>query len=639
MSEPSTSSHYQVLARKYRPVTFEDMIGQEAMVTTLTNAFRAGRVAHAFMLTGVRGIGKTTTARLLARALNYQSETRDSPSVDLTEPGVHCERIMASSHMDVLEMDAASRTGVDNMREMLDGVRYAPVEARYKVYIIDEVHMLSTGAFNALLKTLEEPPDHAKFIFATTEIRKVPITVLSRCQRFDLRRVQAQALQAHLVKICGQEKVKVSDEGLALISRAAEGSVRDSLSLLDQAIVQSGLDGTEVSAEQVRSMLGLADRVRVLDLFEKAAKGEAGAVLKELRSQYDDGADPAIIMRDLLEVCHEVSRAQTLGDDGDFDLAPDQIKRVQSLAGDLTLGQLTRIWQMLLKAYNDVRIAPSPLAAAEMAMLNISVAGEMPPPELIAKMIAELSSQESGGGNFSRPQPLTETAGSLQHAVSQTNAQTPSQAKPQNSAPDLAAHQAVGLVSEPPSIQMATPSHGASAQPRIQPQIEPQTHPQTYQVIETLEAFIEALPKNQIELASDIKRYVMPIRFKPGLMAFQPVDGAPVSLTGKIVSALKDLTGELWIVTPETSGGGETISQRQRREKSEQEAKDRAHPAFSHPLLAKAKLIEIIHTGSEAGLQTDTQTPQEGSDNMADKRTAGILFRPISGLTPKMMRI
>ncbi len=605
-----TSNHYQVLARKYRPVTFEDMIGQEAMVTTLTNAFRAGRVAHAFMLTGVRGIGKTTTARLLARALNYQTDKHNAPSVDLTQPGLHCERIMASSHMDVLEMDAASRTGVDNMREMLDGVRYAPVEARYKVYIIDEVHMLSTGAFNALLKTLEEPPDHAKFIFATTEIRKVPITVLSRCQRFDLRRVQAQSLQDHLAKICVEEKVKVSDDGLALISRAAEGSVRDSLSLLDQAIVQSGLDGTEVSAEQVRSMLGLADRVRVLDLFEKAAKGDAACVLKELRGQYDDGADPAIVMRDLLEICHEVSRAQTLGEDGDFDLAPDQIKRVQVLAGELSLGQLTRIWQMLLKAYNDVRIAPSPLAAAEMAMLNISVAGDMPPPELIAKMIAELGAKEGGGGNFRQPQPSHETAGPISQ---NSDSKVASSEAPQTSAPTIT----------PTSALSANTPVSPASQTRLQPQMqtqkqaEPQSQPASYRVIETLEAFIAALPKNEIQLASDIKRYVMPIRFKPGVMAFQPVEGAPVSLTGKIVSALKELTGELWIVTPETSGGGETINQRQRREKSEQEAKDRAHPAFAHPLLAKAKLIEIIHTAAQSGHETDqdaANTPP--SDNI-----------------------
>jgi len=310
MSESPDIKTYQVLARKYRPHTFEDMIGQEAMVTTLTNAFKAGRIAHAFMMTGVRGIGKTTTARLLARALNYQSKEIDGPSTDLAKPGEHCEAIMTSSHMDVLEMDAASRTGVENMRELLDGVRYAPVSARYKVYIIDEVHMLSTGAFNALLKTLEEPPDHAKFIFATTEIRKVPVTVLSRCQRFDLRRVEASVLKDHLTAICKAEKVKVDDAGLALLSRAAEGSVRDALSLLDQAIVQGGLDGSAVTLDEVQSMLGLADRGRVVDLFASAATGDAAAALSEMRAQYDDGADPVVVMRDLLDICHENSHCR-----------------------------------------------------------------------------------------------------------------------------------------------------------------------------------------------------------------------------------------------------------------------------------------------------------------------------------------
>ncbi|WP_418152351.1 DNA polymerase III subunit gamma/tau [Litorimonas sp. RW-G-Af-16] len=397
-SSPSGAQPYQVLARKYRPTTFEDMIGQDAMVTTLKNAFRANRVAHAFMLTGVRGIGKTTTARLLARALNYESDTIEGPSVELGTPGKHCELIMASGHMDVLEMDAASRTGVENMREMLEGVRYSPATARYKVYIIDEVHMLSTGAFNALLKTLEEPPDHAKFIFATTEIRKVPITVLSRCQRFDLRRVEASVLAQHLKGICDKENVKISESGLALISRAAEGSVRDGLSLLDQAIVQAGLDGDEVSGEQVRTMLGLADRVRILDLFEMAARGDTKGALLEMRAQYDDGASPSVVMRDLLDICHDISRAKTLGDDAEFDAAPDQHARMRDLGEAQSVGQLTRLWQVLMTAHNEVRTAPDPLAAAEMALLKLSLAGQMPPPELAAQIIEAAQQQKADGG-------------------------------------------------------------------------------------------------------------------------------------------------------------------------------------------------------------------------------------------------
>jgi len=564
---------YQVLARKYRPTTFEDMIGQEAMVTTLQNAFKAGRVAHAFMLTGVRGIGKTTTARLLARALNYESDTVKGPSVELGTPGNHCELIMASGHMDVLEMDAASRTGVENMREMLDGVRYAPATARYKVYIIDEVHMLSAGAFNALLKTLEEPPDHAKFIFATTEIRKVPITVLSRCQRFDLRRVEADALQDHLSKICAKEGAKVSDDGLALISRAAEGSVRDSLSLLDQAIVQAGLDGGEVTGEQVRTMLGLADRVRILDLFALAATGDGKGALTEMRSQYDDGAAPDIVMRDMLDICHEVSRAKTLGTDAAFDAAPDQIARLQDLAEKLSLGQLTRIWQMLLKAHNEVRMAPAPLAAAEMALLKLSVAGQMPPPELAAQIIEQM---KAGGVT----PPVVSSSPSSNSA--------PTSSAPTSSGPTPP--------SPTPSGAMASSGGGMSSSPApvSAPQAAPT--PNSTVMLNSLEDLMEALPKSQIALKSDIKRYVRPIRFKPGAISFQPADGAPVSLTGKIVSAIKELTGELWIVSPETSGGGATLSELQKNAKAEQDAKDRAHPAFNHPLLAKAKLIEIRET-------------------------------------------
>ncbi len=556
------NQNYQVLARKYRPTTFEDMIGQEAMVTTLQNAFKAGRVAHAFMLTGVRGIGKTTTARLLARALNYESDTVKGPSVELGTPGNHCELIMASGHMDVLEMDAASRTGVENMREMLDGVRYAPATARYKVYIIDEVHMLSAGAFNALLKTLEEPPDHAKFIFATTEIRKVPITVLSRCQRFDLRRVEADALQSHLSKICGKEGAKVSDDGLALISRAAEGSVRDSLSLLDQAIVQAGLDGGEVTGEQVRTMLGLADRVRILDLFALAAMGDGKGALTEMRSQYDDGAAPEIVMRDMLDICHEVSRAKTLGTDAAFDAAPDQITRLQNLAEKLSLGQLTRIWQMLLKAHNEVRMAPAPLAAAEMALLKLSVAGQMPPPELAAQIIEQM---QKGG-------------------VTPPVVSAPSSPSP--SAPT------------PPASAMASSGSGSSLSSSPAPISAPQaaSTPKPTVMLASLEDLVTAIPDAQIGLKSDIKRYVRPIRFKPGAMTFEPAEGAPVSLTGKIVSAIKDLTGELWIVSPETSGGGATLNELKKNARAEQEAKDRAHPAFNHPLLTNAKLIEIRET-------------------------------------------
>jgi DNA polymerase-3 subunit gamma/tau len=352
---------YTVLARKYRPRTFEDLIGQEAMVRTLTNAFSTGRIAHAFMLTGVRGVGKTTTARLLARALNYESDTVHQPSVDLAVEGRHCKAIIEGRHIDVLELDAASRTGVDDMREILDGVRYSPVEARYKVYVIDEVHMLSTAAFNALLKTLEEPPPHAKFIFATTEIRKVPVTILSRCQRFDLRRVEADVLSRHLVEIAGKEGARLDDEAVTLIARAAEGSVRDAQSLLDQAIVQAE-GGESVSAAVVRDMMGLADRAQTIGLFEMIMRGEMAPAMAAFRTLYGYGADPVQLALDLLDHCHGASVAKALGPDA-LVMPKDQAARLAAIGATASAGNLSRVWQMLLKAHDEIRRAPDPAAA------------------------------------------------------------------------------------------------------------------------------------------------------------------------------------------------------------------------------------------------------------------------------------
>ena len=552
---------YQVLARKYRPSTFEDMIGQDAMVTTLKNAFEANRVAHAFMLTGVRGIGKTTTARLLARALNYQTDDVKGPSVDLNTRGDHCELIMTSSHMDVLEMDAASRTGVENMRELLDGVRYAPATARYKVYIIDEVHMLSAGAFNALLKTLEEPPDHAKFIFATTEIRKVPITVLSRCQRFDLRRVDAGILAEHLGGICAKEDVRISDEGLSMIARAAEGSVRDGLSLLDQAIVQAGLDGEEVTGEQVRTMLGLADRLRILDLFAMASQGDTKGALLEMRAQYDDGADPAVVMRDLLDVCHEVSRAKTLGDLAEFEMAPDQAKRLRELSETQSVGQLTRSWQVLSAAYNDVRQAPSPLAAAEMAMLKLSLAGQMPPPELAAAIIAQArKDQEDGGPGLPIMSPSG--AGGSGATVAAVSTQAVS-----------------GGSSNAPTAMMEAPQPIIPEKPAVE--------------IGNFQAFVTALPDTQIKLKSDLERYVRLVSFKRGAISINITDPRQNTLIGKIVKALQDMTGDLWIVSPSNEEGEPPLAQQRKSAAAAQDAQDRSHPAFSHPLLKSAKELYI----------------------------------------------
>uniref|UniRef100_UPI00157559A0 DNA polymerase III subunit gamma/tau n=1 Tax=Caulobacter sp. S45 TaxID=1641861 RepID=UPI00157559A0 len=398
----ASSAAYQVLARKYRPRRFEDLIGQEAMVRTLANAFTSGRIAHAFMLTGVRGVGKTTTARLLARALNYESAEVHAPTVNLSEEGVHCRSIIEGRHMDVLELDAATRTKVDEMRELLDSVRYGPVEARYKVYIIDEVHMLSTAAFNALLKTLEEPPPHAKFIFATTEIRKVPVTILSRCQRFDLRRVEPQVLVKNLEAICAQEGARVEPEGLALIARAAEGSVRDGQSLLDQAIVQAE-HGETVSAAVVRDMLGLADRSQTITLFEHLMGGRAREAIEAFRTLYGFGADPVQVMLDLLEHAHGSSVARMLGPEA-LGLPGEQAARLTAIGAQASPAILSRLWQMLLKAHEEVRTAPQPVAAAEMALLRLCYAADLPSPEEALKALQR-------GDAPSLPQPPATPSG------------------------------------------------------------------------------------------------------------------------------------------------------------------------------------------------------------------------------------
>ena len=571
---------YQVLARKYRPSTFEDMIGQEAMVRTLQNAFETGRIAHAFMLTGVRGIGKTTTARLLARALNYESSDHPGPSTDLTPRGEHCEAIMASSHMDVLEMDAASRTGVDNMREMLESVRYAPVSARYKVYIIDEVHMLSTGAFNALLKTLEEPPDHAKFIFATTEIRKVPVTVLSRCQRFDLRRVDTPVLKDHLASICKQEGIAVSDEGLMMIARAAEGSVRDGLSLLDQAMVQA-VDGQEVSADQVRDMLGLADRSRVLDLFEAIAAGDAARAMQGAREQYHDGANPDVLMRDLLDICHEVSRAKTLGEAATFDADSETSNRLTLLADKLSVGQITRLWQMLLKSQTDVREAPAPATAVEMAVLSLASAAEMPAPEIAAALIAELKS-----GNFS-----------LEHLSEKLKR----------------AGVPVGGASPTPSSRPAIPSPDEAPAPVM---------PKPVKTAPTLESFSDLLgaldPKLHADLVYDIERFVRPVAFKPGEIEYEKASGAPADLPARLIRQLKDMTGELWVVSDAGRDGAEPIGITRKREAENAEAKLRSHPAFEHPLLRdEAEFLEFSDAPSIAPEPSLSEDPDPDTEEDA----------------------
>lgn len=529
-SDPDAA--YTVLARKYRPRTFEDLIGQEAMVRTLANAFSSGRIAHAFMLTGVRGVGKTTTARLLARALNYETDTVHQPSVDLTVDGRHCRSIIEGRHMDVLELDAASRTKVDEMRELLDGVRYAPVEARYKVYIIDEVHMLSTAAFNALLKTLEEPPPHAKFIFATTEIRKVPVTILSRTQRFDLRRVEPDVLVKHFDKIAAKEGARVDADGLALIARAAEGSVRDGLSLLDQAIVQTER-GATVSAAVIRDMLGLADRGQTIALFEAVMGGKPADALEGFRALWGFGADPGVVMLDLLDHCHGAAVAKALGPDA-LTLPKEQAARLAAIGAHTSAGTLSRLWQMLLKAHDEVRRAPDAMAAAEMALIRLCYAADLPGPEEALKAMRDgtPAGGAPGGGSLGG-------GGGSGGGVSAQ------------------------------AVSMASPAT---------------------QALPVLASFDDVLKliaeKRDIGLRLDVEQFVRPISFRPGAITYEAAPGAPGNLAGRLVRALKEWTGQPWLVAAEGGGGAETLMEREKREKNEAMAQIRSDPFVASLLSA-----------------------------------------------------
>ena len=509
---------YVVLARKYRPRKFEDLIGQEAMVRTLKNAFAAGRIAHAFMLTGVRGVGKTTTARLLARALNYESDAIHQPAVDLSTEGRHCRAIIEGRHMDVLELDAASRTKVDEMRELLDGVRYAPVEARYKVYIIDEVHMLSTAAFNALLKTLEEPPPHAKFIFATTEIRKVPVTILSRCQRFDLRRVEPDVIVRNLEQITANEGAKVETEGLLLIARAAEGSVRDAQSMLDQAIVQAE-GGQLVTAEAVRDMLGLADRGQTIGLLEQVMKGGAAEALQTFRTLYGFGADPSQVLGDLLEHAHAAALAKALGPEA-LALPKEQAARLTALGAGLSAGVLSRLWQLLLKAQDEARRAGDPKAAAEMAIIRLCYAADLPGPEEALKAL-QRGHAPTPGGAPAGPGGGGASTGSAARAL--------------------------------------------QSQPQPQTQSQPAAAPApTLQCFEDVVRLIEQ--RRDIALKLDVERFVRPISFRPGAITFEPAPGAPNHLQQRLAARLKEWTGQPWLVAAEGGGGAESLYERAQRE-------------------------------------------------------------------------
>ena len=544
---------YQVLARKYRPETFADLVGQDAMVRTLRNAFAADRIAQAFVMTGIRGTGKTTTARIIAKGLNCVGP--DGTGGPTTEPCgkcEHCVAIMEGRHVDVMEMDAASHTGVGDIREIIDSVHYRAASARYKIYIIDEVHMLSTSAFNALLKTLEEPPAHVKFIFATTEIRKVPVTVLSRCQRFDLKRIEPEVMIALLRKIAGAEGAQISDDALALITRAAEGSARDATSILDQAISHGA---GETTVDQVRAMLGLADRGRVLDLFDMVMRGDAAAALSELAAQYADGADPMAVLRDLAEVSHWISVIKITPEAAeDPTVPPDERSRGLEMAGRLSMRSLGRMWQMLLKAMEEVALAPNAMMAAEMAVIRLTHVAELPDPETLVKRLTEGPRPPSGGMAGGAP-----AGGGPVH----------------------------GAMMRAPAAPMRGPVMAAAAP------VLAEGHVQVYA---SFEAVVELIrEKRDMLLLKEVEDCVRLVRYSPGRIEFEPAERASPDLASRLGQRLQGWTGARWGVSVVGSGGAPTIAEARDADRLAQEAEAQQNPLVQAVLAAfpGAKISEI----------------------------------------------
>ena len=572
----SARGPYRVLARKYRPKSFADLIGQEPMVRTLTNAFRTGRIAQAYMLTGVRGVGKTTTARILARALNYSVPGEiDRPTIELDRLGEHCAAIMEGRHVDVIEMDAASHTGIDDIREIIEASRYRPAIARYKVYIIDEVHMLSKAAFNGLLKTLEEPPEHVKFIFATTEIRKVPVTVLSRCQRFDLRRIEAGRLVELMRTITAAENIAIEDEALRMLARAAEGSARDSLSLLDQAIAHA--DG-RVEAEAVRAMLGLADRAAVIDLFEDVMSGNVAAALDRLKALYDVGADPSVVLEDLAAFTHLVTRMKTAPSAAeDESLSEEERTRGKAAAGKLTLRTLTRAWQILLKGIDEARTAPRPLASADMVIVRLAHAADLPTPDEALRALRD------GGGVPSappRPAPSGEDRG-MRMSASGGSASAP---RPQ---------------SAPASAPEAAPA------PRLS---------------SFLDLVALARQNRELALVHALEHDVRPVRFEQGVLEIALTETAPSNLANDLSRKLEQWTGRRWMVSISKGAATETVAESRRSARERLVSDARADPVVAAVLerFPGAEIVDVrVHAdeASTAALSDDMPlTDPEESD-------------------------
>lgn len=594
---------YRVLARKYRPQTFSELIGQEAMVRTLSNAIESGRLAHAFILTGVRGIGKTTTARLIARALDcVGADGKGGPTVDPCGVCEHCVAIAESRHVDVMEMDAASHTGVDDIRDIIEGVRYSPVSARFKVYIIDEVHMLSKNAFNALLKTLEEPPEHVKFIFATTEIRKVPVTVLSRCQRFDLKRVDAEKLVNHFAAITRREDATVDTAALAMIARAAEGSVRDGLSLLDQAIAHGA---GAVSEDQVRDMLGLADRAQVMDLFRAVMSGETAAALSLLRTQYAHGADPVVILQDMLDVVHWLTRLKVTEQAADDAMVSESERKLgQELARDLSIPILTRSWQMLLKGVQEARIAPSPVAAAEMVIVRLAFSADLPNPADLVRKIGQTGGPGRNGaeraqndrGHNDRSTPESAAPSGAGHQTAPRSGHTGPEPQGRAEA-HMEARVANGggqpenawLPVREPDLPESDHTEPYPQEPSVPALADPRSFEEVVALFER---------EREMRLAVHLSDHVHLVHFAPGRLDIRLGDDAPADLPHRVMRLLGDWTGNRWIVTLSSERGEASLREKELERAEAVRAEVEADPLIReiHALFPGAKITDIRET-------------------------------------------
>jgi len=582
---------YQVLARKYRPETFADLVGQDAMVQTLRNAFEADRIAQAFIMTGIRGTGKTTTARIIAKGMNcIGPDGTSGPTIDPCGSCEHCTAIMEGRHVDVMEMDAASRTGVGDIREIIDSVAYRAASARYKIYIIDEVHMLSTNAFNALLKTLEEPPAHVKFIFATTEIRKVPVTVLSRCQRFDLRRIEPDVMISMLQRIAKAEGAEITEEALGLITRAAEGSARDAQSLLDQAISHGA---GETTADQVRAMLGLADRGRVLDLFDLILRGDAEGALGELSAQYAAGADPMAVLRDLAEVSHWVSVIKiTPVAAEDPTVSPDERSRGLVMAERLPMRVLSRMWQMLLTALEEVGRAPNAMMAAEMALIRLTHVADLPTPdELIRKL-----------QNTPVPTPEPQNAGTP-HGAGGGPRQSAAATAPQATNPSAYAADTMA-----PRAQRSSGATASAAQAKA-PAAETLTH------FARFEDVLELIRHHRdVKLLVDVETSLKLVSYSPGRIEFEPTEKAPRDLAQRLGSRLQTWTGQRWAVSIGTNGAS-TIAELRDAAALELKEQAKAHPLVQAVLVAFPKAqISDIRTAKDIAAEAQIDALPEVED-------------------------